>query len=88
MTINGQLIEVCRCGYTGEGDHLCHRCHIKPGSRRFVAYPTALAGAQPKLGAYETNACDECWAQYTQQRKAMEHERDGNKNSKVSLAIK
>jgi hypothetical protein len=54
----------CRCGWNGEGDHPCHgngyRCR-KPAQIRFITYPTALAGMQLKLDAYETFACDECW---------------------------
>lgn len=59
--------EPCRCGYTGEGPHPCrgkeYRCK-KPATSRFVAQPTCLAGAQMKLQAYETWACDECWAEF------------------------
>lgn len=54
----------CRCGWTGEGEHLCHRCGIRPGKLRLRAYVTLLAGVQMKLGARETFRCDECWAEY------------------------
>lgn len=59
----------CRCGFAGEGEHPCHRCLNKggvarPGKRVFVAYPTALAGAQMKLGAYESFACAPCLTEY------------------------
>lgn len=61
------MIAPCRCGHTGDGPHPCHghryRCG-QLGERRFVTYPTALSGAQMKLGAYETWACDACWAEY------------------------
>jgi len=55
---------ICRCGWDGTGDHLCHRCGVRPGTRRFQAYVTALAGAQMKFGARETHGCDQCWAEF------------------------
>lgn len=33
---------------------------MRPGKPILVAYPTALAGMQMKLGAYESYACDPC----------------------------
>lgn len=59
----------CRCGFTGDGVHLCHRCGKKEGTSKFIAYPTCLAGVQSKLGAYETFGCDDCWKQYKEQVK-------------------
>lgn len=56
----------CRCGWSGEGDHLCHRCGKVPGSRRFYP-PTlkfSLAGAQPKFSVRETWGCDACWKEF------------------------
>ena len=61
----------CRCGWDGKGDHPCHgkgyTCG-KPGTPRFVTYLTCLAGVQPKVGAYDTIACDECWEDYKRTR--------------------
>lgn len=58
----------CRCGHTGDGPHPCHgRAYTcrRPAQERFYAlHMTALAGAQMKLGASETWARDECWAEY------------------------
>ena len=55
----------CRCGYNGEGPHLCHgKAHTcrKPASQRFYnPHITALAGMQMKFGLHDTWACDECW---------------------------
>lgn len=60
----------CRCGRATETEHPCHgdgyTCP-NPGTRRVLTYPTCLAGAQFKLGAYETWACDECWATHLAQ---------------------
>jgi hypothetical protein len=62
-------LQSCRCGYNGEGEHPCHRCiskggEVRPGKRHFITYPTALAGMQMKLGAYETFACEPCLKEY------------------------
>lgn len=62
-------MDKCRCGHTGmPEEHPCHgrgyTCR-KEAAPRLVAYTTALAGMQLKLGAYQTWACDECWADYT-----------------------
>lgn len=63
---------VCRCGWDGEGSHPCHyngyACR-RPAQRRLIGYPTALAGTQMKVGAYETFACDECWAEHLERLK-------------------
>lgn len=61
----------CRCGHVGGEPHPCHGAKYtcrKPATRRFIAYPTALAGMQPKLGAYETWACDDCWMRFRQRK--------------------
>lgn len=60
--------EACRCGYDGTGPHPCHgraySCR-KPATERFYNIKLAtLAGAQLKVGADQTWACDECWARY------------------------
>lgn len=54
----------CRCGWDGNGEHLCHRCHKKPGAIRFLTHLTCLSGAQMKLGARDTHACDACWTEF------------------------
>ena len=62
----------CRCGWTGDGPHLCHRCGQRPGTRRFICRPVSVAGAQMKLGAHETCGCDECVEEFrvvTEERK-------------------
>lgn len=59
----------CRCGFTGVGDHLCHRCGKRPGSTRYVSYPCSLAGMQTKFGARETHGCDECWKEFNEKLK-------------------
>ena len=64
----------CRCGYTGEGEHPCHGAGYscrRPATKRLVAYPTCLAGAQLKLAATETWACEACWSVYAAARLAM-----------------
>lgn len=57
----------CRCGWDGFGVHPCHggayTCG-KPAKQRFVANNAALAGMQMKVGATDTYACDECWAEF------------------------
>lgn len=60
--------EACRCGHVGGEPHPCHGKNYtcrRPARRRYIAHPTALAGTQLKLGAYETWACDKCWARFT-----------------------
>ena len=58
---------LCRCGRETAEIHPCHwgayTC-TAPGAPRFDAYVACVAGAQPKLGARETWACDEHWEQY------------------------
>ena len=58
--------DACRCGWTGEGHHLCHRCHAKPGTTKFYAPSMAfsLAGAQLKFSMTNTNACEPCWTEF------------------------
>lgn len=60
----------CRCGWDGTGDHPCHgfayTCR-KASSPRYYA-PTmmfALAGAQMKISAVLTHACDDCWRDFS-----------------------
>lgn len=58
----------CRCGWSGEGDHPCHRCHVSPGTRRLYSpRAVALAGVQLKFEVSETNACDPCWGWYSRE---------------------
>lgn len=56
----------CRCGWNGEGEHLCHRCGTRPGSLRFLPSTLrfSLAGAQLKFLVRDTWGCDECWADF------------------------
>jgi len=65
----------CRCGWNRQGDHPCHgkgyTCR-KPAKSRFVARPACLSGSQPKFGAYETFACDQCWEEFQSLLKDME----------------
>lgn len=60
---------VCRCGHGGVGDHPCHArgysCRRPAQHRIYAPYLACLAGAQFKLGAYDTWACDECWGEFT-----------------------
>lgn len=52
----------CRCGWSGDGQHLCHRCGVRAGVPRYVVTPgTSLAGMRPKVGVYQTIGCDDCW---------------------------
>lgn len=63
----------CRCGHPKDSPdpHPCHAggysCR-KPAKERIYALPGmakyALAGAQMKLAAERTWACDECWAEH------------------------
>lgn len=66
----------CRCGWSGKGDHLCHRCGKKPGTSRFYP-PTmkfSLAGAQLKFSVLETWGCDDCWAGFQKEIEAARQE--------------
>lgn len=59
----------CRCGYRfGRGSHPCHgHAYLcgKPAKRRDIpAFANGLPSTGPTPGAYETFACDECWAQH------------------------
>jgi hypothetical protein len=60
------MTALCRCGWTGDGPHLCHRCGRRPGTRRFICRPVALSGAQLKFGAHETFGCDECVKEFAE----------------------
>lgn len=64
----------CRCGHTGNGPHPCHAKNYtcrKPATRRiYNLHTVGLAGTQPKLGANDTWACDDCWADF---QKAIDH---------------
>ena len=57
----------CRCGHSGVGDHPCHgegySCKSE-GKARFVPMRASLSGMQIKSGAYQTWACDSCWAAF------------------------
>ncbi len=61
----------CRCGWDGNGDHPCHAkgytCR-KPATARYLTYLSCLAGAQMKLGASQTFACDECWEKFKKEK--------------------
>lgn len=62
-------MSACRCGWSGEGDHLCHRCGKRAGSLRFYnATAVALAGAQLKFQVSDTWGCDECWEAFKKQQ--------------------
>lgn len=66
-------MSICRCGHDikSEEQHPCHGLAYackKPATSRFVTYPVCVAGGQPKLGAYETWACDECWEQFKKEK--------------------
>lgn len=61
----------CRCGHI-DAPGKPHPCHgqaytcRRPATQRFYGlHPTCLAGMQMKLGAKETWACDECWAEFS-----------------------
>lgn len=61
---------ICRCGFNGEGEHRCHRCHKQEGTPKFVANPNAsLAGMQMKMSGYFTNACENCWKAFLAENK-------------------
>lgn len=68
----------CRCGWNGEGPHGCHRYVTltkrcgKPATPKYIGSLVCLAGAQMKLGAYETFACEEHWEEH---KKQMEEQR-------------
>lgn len=61
------MIEPCRCGWDGQGDHLCHRCREASGTRRFYVprWRFSLAGVQMKVSAVGTIACDACWHEFS-----------------------
>ena len=62
----------CSCGHPADSKdpHPCHgKGHTcgKPATQRFYAQSLgtySLAGAQMKLAANRTFACDECWAAF------------------------
>jgi len=63
----------CRCGHAGDGPHPCHwaldgktpyTCRAPATMRLAGSHFASLAGAQMKVVAHETWACDEHWAQY------------------------
>lgn len=63
--------EPCRCGRQTADSHPCHyggyTCPNE-GTRRLYVDPRmrfSLAGAQMKLSAHETVACDEHWAEHS-----------------------
>jgi hypothetical protein len=64
----------CRCGYSGMGDHLCHRCGKVPGTLRLRTYIACLAGVQTKFGARSTWGCDNCWKEYNDKLKSLSRE--------------
>jgi hypothetical protein len=60
----------CRCNRDHDGIHPCHwggyTC-TRPGTQRFYAKPTgsySIAGAQTKVVAHDTWACDDHWAAF------------------------
>jgi hypothetical protein len=62
-------MDPCHCGFNGSPpDHPCHGLNYtcrEPAKQRFYnAKTVALGGAQVKLGAADTWACDECWAHF------------------------
>ena len=70
--VRGQISK-CHCGWTGDGNHLCHRCGKVPGKDRFYSpgLPFSLAGAQPKFSVCKTFGCDACWIEFTNPRKEL-----------------
>lgn len=58
----------CRCKRDNvDGQHLCHgQGYTCPqvGIRRLIATNACLAGTQPKVGVYETWACELCFAEF------------------------
>lgn len=58
----------CRCGFDGQGDHPCHAkaygCRQPARERFYSTGYAALPGAQVKLSASQTWACDECWEEF------------------------
>lgn len=65
------MSEQCRCGWNGEGEHLCHRCGKRAGTRRFYTPSPnySLAGYQVKASVLETIGCDECWQSFMKQER-------------------
>lgn len=66
MRVRTDYCESEFCGWDGVEPHLCHRCHLVPGTVKFYC-PTmkfALAGMQPKFSMRKTLACEECWAAF------------------------
>lgn len=68
--LQAQLAKPCRCGWDGNDEHLCHRCHGRPGQRQSYQSTSefSLVAGQPKSSMRETWACDECWAQFKARR--------------------
>lgn len=62
---------ICRCGRETPASHLCHHGGYtcpNEGAERFYAKPTGsfgVAGAQMKVVASQTVACDEHWSDFT-----------------------
>jgi hypothetical protein len=63
-------VRQCRCNRPmfSDGKHPCHgkayTC-TAAGTSRFITNSNAsLAGMQPKVSAYQTWVCDECWDEY------------------------
>lgn len=62
MPLSSPPTSPCRCGWDGTGEHLCHRCHQRPGTfRLYNTRIASLAGVQMKFVARDTHACNECW---------------------------
>lgn len=66
------MAESCRCGRQTATSHPCHHggytCE-KEGTERFYAKPIgsfSVAGAQMKVVASQTVACDEHWAEFVE----------------------
>ena len=56
----------CRCGWDGTGAHPCHghgyTCRAPARARYYEPVRRySIAGAQLKISAAQTYACDECW---------------------------
>jgi len=61
--------KLCRCGYVGDdSEHPCHgrnySCRLPAKARYYVPGPFSLAGAQLKVSATKTYACDTCWEEF------------------------
>jgi hypothetical protein len=64
---------------TIEASETCHRCGVRPGTRRFYApdpcHPYAhVAGQTLKFSMKETVGCDECWAAFQEEYEAFVRE--------------